>query len=60
VIVRGAVSPDHIDVSAPPILSPSEMVQYQRPFEASLQAELSELRKWYWGCERVRRKRTTG
>jgi putative transposase len=30
VIVRGSVSPDHIQLllSAPPILSPSKMVQY--------------------------------
>ena len=32
VIVRGAVSPDHIHLllSAPPILSPSKMVQYAK------------------------------
>jgi len=63
VIVRGAVSPDHIHLllSAPPILSPSKMVQYitwcihqmvqyiKGRSSRHLQAEFPELRKRYWG-----------
>lgn len=50
--MRGAVSPDHIHLllSAPPILSPSKMVQYIKGRSSRhLQAEFSELRKRYWG-----------
>jgi putative transposase len=52
VIVRGAVSPDHIHLllSAPPILSPSKLVQYVKGRSSRhLQAEFPELRKRYWG-----------
>jgi putative transposase len=52
VIVRGAVSPDHIHLllSAPPILSPSKMVQYIKGRSSRhLQAEFPEARKRYWG-----------
>jgi putative transposase len=48
VIVRGALSPDHIHLllSAPPILSPSKLVQYVKGQSSRhLQAELPELRK---------------
>ena len=56
VIVRGAVSPDHIHLllSAPPILSPSKMVQYSKGRSSRhLQAEFPELRKRYWGQQHV-------
>src|SRR5580658_4347053 len=52
VIVRGAVSPDHIHLllSAPPVLSPAKMVQYVKGRSSRLlQAEFPELRKRYWG-----------
>ena len=52
VIVRGAVSPDHIHLllSAPPVLSPAKMVQYIKGRSSRhLQAEFPELRKRYWG-----------
>jgi putative transposase len=52
VIVRGAVSPDHIHLllSAPPVLSPAKMVQYIKGRSSrNLQAEFAELRKRYWG-----------
>lgn len=52
VIVRGAVSPDHIHmlVSAPPELSPAKMVQYIKGRSSRrLQEEFPELRKRYWG-----------
>ena len=52
VIVRGAVSPDHIHmlVSAPPHLSPSKLVQYVKGRSSRrLQDEFEELRKKYWG-----------
>jgi len=52
VIIRGAVSPDHIHmlVSAPPILSPAKLAQYIKGRSSRhLQAELPDLRKRYWG-----------
>jgi len=52
VIVRGAVSPDHIHMllSAPPILSPAKLTQYIKGRSSRhLQAEFAELRKQYWG-----------
>ena len=51
-IVRGAVSPDHIHmlVSAPAELSPAKMVQYIKGRSSRrLQEEFPELRKRYWG-----------
>ena len=51
-IVRGAVSPDHIHMllSAPPQLSPANLVQYIKGRSSRrLQAEFPELRKRYWG-----------
>ena len=47
VIVRGAVSPDHIHLllSAPPVLSPAELAQYiKRRSSRNLQAEFPDLR----------------
>ena len=52
VIVRGAVSPDHIHMllSAPPHLSASKLVQYIKGRSSRrLQEEFPELRKRYWG-----------
>ena len=52
VIIRGAVSPDHVHLllSAPPILSPAKMVQYIKGRSSRhLQAEFADLRKRYWG-----------
>ena len=52
VIVRGAVSPDHIHLllAAPPILSPAKLAQYIKGRSSRhLQAEFPELRKQYWG-----------
>jgi putative transposase len=52
VIVRGAVSPDHVHilVSAPPELSPSKLVQYIKGRSSRrLQEEFRELRKQFWG-----------
>ena len=52
VIVRGAVSPDHIHLllSAPPVLSPAKLVQYVKGRSSRHpQAEFPELRKRYWG-----------
>jgi putative transposase len=52
VIVRGAVSPDHIHmlVSAPPHLSVSKLAQYIKGRSSRrLQDEFEELRKRYWG-----------
>ncbi|MGZ7073408.1 MAG: IS200/IS605 family transposase [Candidatus Angelobacter sp.] len=52
VIIRGAVSPDHIHVlvSAPPQLSPSKQVQYIKGRSSRrLQEEFEDLRKRYWG-----------
>lgn len=52
VIVRGAVSPDHIHLllAAPPILSPAKLTQYIKGRSSRhLQAEFPELRKQYWG-----------
>ena len=51
VIVRGAVSPDHIHMllSAPPHLAPAKLVQYIKGRSSrKLQEELPELRKRYW------------
>ena len=52
VIVRGAVSPDHIHmlVSSPPDMAPAKIVQYLKGRSSRrLQDELPELRKRYWG-----------
>jgi len=52
VIIRGAVSPDHIHmlVSAPPHLAPMKLVQYIKGRSSRrLQEEFPELRKRYWG-----------
>ena len=52
VIVRGAVSPDHIHilVSAPTDISPAKLVQYVKGRSSRrLQDEFPELRKRYWG-----------
>ena len=52
VVIRGAVSPDHIHmlVSAPPHLAPMKLVQYIRGRSSRrLQEEFPELRKRYWG-----------
>jgi putative transposase len=52
VIVRGAVSPDHIHmlISAPPHLSPAKLVQYIKGRSSRrLQEEFPELGKRYWG-----------
>jgi REP-associated tyrosine transposase len=52
VIIRGAVSPDHIHVllSAPPHLAPAKLVQYIKGRSPrKLQEEIPELRKRYWG-----------
>ena len=52
VIVRGAVSPDHIHMllSVPPHLAPAKVVQYLKGRSSRrLQEEFPELRKRYWG-----------
>jgi putative transposase len=52
VIIRGAVSPDHIHmlVSAPAHLAPAKLVQYIKGRSSRrLQEEFTELRKRYWG-----------
>ena len=52
VIVRGAVSPDHIHmlVSCPADLAPAKIVQYLKGRSSRrLQDEFPELRKRYWG-----------
>ena len=52
VVIRGAVSPDHIHmlVSAPPQLAPSKLVQcMKRRSSRRLKDEFEELRKRYWG-----------
>jgi putative transposase len=52
VIVRGAVSPDHIHLllAAPPILAPAKLAQYIKGRSSRhLQGEFPELRKRYWG-----------
>ena len=52
VIVRGAVSPDHIHmlVSSPPDIAPAKLVQYLKGRSSRrLQDEFPELRKKYWG-----------
>ena len=51
-VIRGAVSPDHVHmlVSAPPQLAPSKLVQYIKARSSRrLQDEFEELRKRYWG-----------
>jgi len=52
VIVRGAISPDHIHMllSVPPQLAPAKVVQYIKGRSSRLlQAEFPELGKRYWG-----------
>ena len=52
VIVRGAISPDHIHMllSVPPNLAPAKVVQYIKGRSSrQLQAEFPELGKRYWG-----------
>src|SRR5215469_7182620 len=52
VIIRGAVSPDHIHmlVSAPRELAPAKLVQYWKGRSSRrMQEEFAELRKRYWG-----------
>ncbi len=52
VIVRGAVSPDHVHLllTAPPLLSPAKLVQYVKGRSSrQLLAGFPELRKRYWG-----------
>ena len=52
VIVRGAVSPDHIHIllSVPPQLAPAKLVPYIKGRASRrLQEEFPELRKRYWG-----------
>ena len=52
VIVRGAVSPDHIHmlVSCPPNMAPAKLVQYLKGRSSRrLQDEFGDLRKRYWG-----------
>ena len=52
VIIRGAVSPDHIHmlVSSPPEMAPAKVVQYRKGRSSRrLQDEFPELRKRYWG-----------
>jgi len=52
VIIRGAVSPDHIHVlvSAPTEIAPAKLVQYIKGRSSRrLQDEFPELRKRYWG-----------
>lgn len=52
IIVRGAVSPDHIHMllSAPADLSPAKLVQYIKGRSSRrIQDEFPEIRKRYWG-----------
>jgi len=52
VIIRGAISPDHIHMllSAAPHLAPAKLVQYIKGRSSrKLQEEFPELRKRYWG-----------
>ena len=52
VIIRGAVSPDHIHmlVSAAPEFAPAKLVQYLKGRSSRRkQEEFAELRKRYWG-----------
>jgi len=52
VIIRGAISPDHIHmlVSCEPDLSPAKLLQYLKGRSSSrLRDEFPELRKRYWG-----------
>jgi putative transposase len=52
VIIRGAVSPDHIHmlVSCPATMAPAKVVQYLKGRSSRrLQDEFPELRKRYWG-----------
>ena len=61
VIIRGAVSPDHIHLllAAPPILAPAKLAQYIKGRSSHhLQSEFPELRKQYWGRCCVRRHST--
>ena len=56
VIIRGAVSPDHIHmlVSAPPEFAPAKLVQYLKGRSSRrMQEEFAELRKRYWGAAPV-------
>ena len=51
-IVRGAISPDHVHMllSVPPNLAPAKVVQYIKGRSSRLlQAEFPELGKRYWG-----------
>jgi len=51
VIIRGAISPDHIHMllSAPPHLAPAKLVQYIKGGSSRKLQEFPELRKRYWG-----------
>jgi len=52
VIVRGSVSPDHVQMllSVPADLAPAKLVQYTKVRSSRrLQDEFPELRKRYWG-----------
>jgi putative transposase len=52
VIIRGAVSPNHIHmlVSCPATMAPAKVVQYLKGRSSRrLQDEFAELRKRYWG-----------
>jgi putative transposase len=52
VIIRGAVSPDHIHilVSSPANMAPAKLAQYLKGRSSRrLQDEFPELRKRYWG-----------
>ena len=52
VIIRGAISPDHVHMllSAPAHLAPSKSVQFLKGRSSRrLQEEFPELRKRYWG-----------
>ena len=56
VIVRGAVSPDHIHmlVSCEPDIAPAKLVQYLKGRSSRrLQDEFPDLRKRYWGSALV-------
>ena len=50
VIIRGAVSPDHIHMLVPPHLAAMKLVQYIKGRSSRrMQEEFPELRKRYWG-----------
>ena len=56
VIIRGAISPDHVHmlVAAPPILSPAKLAQYIKGRSSRmLQAEFADLRKALLGTAYV-------